>query len=458
MKKLILPRKDHEVYFLLKPQAVVNNRQLQEYCSSQMEKLHPGFSVSAKTDIKHIYINNAHWLMVTVMEEELLAEYRILNANTVFYTNTSIVTQDKDFLINGIRTVDDESIGFDSQKNVPVSVPLEIKDPAVRQLSGELKNVPMRHGVFNQKLPKWVLAAASVFMALVIALVSLSVFTKQALHNTRMTESALPITLRANEYAETVKQTVPSPLETLSRIAVDTVNAGGKLTQWQCNADREPYMTLQIHGISLSGVYGIFSRYEYMLLQDIQEIRYGENEPDITVFLNINAAEYEATQIKTYPMQDFTFPMITELSGALKNNGIAIVTETLPAAGNGYLAYTITYTASDRNMIRSLDILADTCNKYALQVRTFDVRIDNNSRFTVACTLSPSAAVEHKTIAIGNEKNYLPAAFGYIQEEPKFIESVILPGKPVIGSISDGSGRIVFYSSSSEGKIQVRTE
>jgi hypothetical protein len=467
MKKLIIPRKDHEVYFLLKPETVKNNKQLQLYVTDKMEKMHPAFSVKSKTDIKQIGMDNTldssvQWLIITVMEEDILTEYRLLNNHSIFFLYFSIMVNKKDFIHNGMHTIDDEIIGFDSEKKEPVSIPLETKENNEEQkLMDELENIPMRHAVFRKKLPVWIMPAAGICFLAIIMLLTAS-FNNNSGNNANKATKDISYQSQTLNKTETskLKETIPSPIEILSSMSADVVDLEGTILQWQCNTDIDPFMIIQLQGIDVLNVYHLFSQYKYTQLQDIQEIRYGDNEPYITIFLNADKSEYASLPIMAFPAHDVTFPVITELSGILKDNDIFIMSETLPAAANGYLAYSINFSATDLNLISSLEIITAICNNYKLQVKNLDINI-SNKRFHVNCTLSYCNDENFPNIALGNDKYYIPLAFGYSWENPAVEYStldVIEYEKPIIGSIMDDSGKRTFFRDTADGKIQVRVE
>jgi len=457
MKKVIIPRKDHEVYFLAKPQDIKNNKQLQQYVNTQMEKLHPSFSSKTQIDIKQIMLNNTIWLMITVMEEEVLAEYRILHNPARFFTNTSILAAKKDFTDNRIRTIDDEKIGFDAEKNIPVSIPLEIKpDSNFQILAKKTGEIPARYSVFRKTMPPWCLPAISsaLFAALLLVVIILisgngkvktaEVFSEESQQKPETIKSAIP------------SRTIPPLIEILASMAIDIVNSGGRVVHWQNKIGSQPFMLIQLQGINLVNVYRIFNSYHFAILEDIQEIRYGDNEPFITVLINLNTDEYKAVPVKEFPINGFTFPMISSLSNSLSNIDIIVNFETLPAAGNNYLEYTISYQSVGWNLIRSLEIILSFCGQYALYVKNLDIQITGSSLFTISCTLSHCDTEYAKTTVMGNEKYYIPIAFGFDEE---LIESREEPVNiPVIGSIRDSDGRITFYRNTTDGKIQVRVE
>jgi len=459
MKKIIIPRKDHEVYFLPEPENADNKKQIRRYVNEQMEKLHPVFSSRTQTDTKRVLLNGKAWLMVTVMDEELLAEYRALHGRSCFFTNTSIMAGKKNFISNGIQTVDDEKIGFDAIKNEPVSVPLETDSGKYKQ-DKEHEKVSTRCSVFREKTPARYVTAISA--GLFVLLIPLVIFLSNPEKNITGAGAALPVQPHAvTGQTEISLKTIPPPIEILASMSADFVNAGGKILRWNSNIDSQPFMTIQVQGINIVNVRRIFSSYSFVMLEDIQEIRYGDNQPSITVFLNMDSDVYAAVPAVPFPMQGFTFPMIGELSNFLGDIDVAIISETLPAAGNNYLDYTVSYQAVDWNLIRSLEIISSFCARYALQVKNLDVHISGTNLFTASCTLSHCEIQYAANVILGDEKYYIPTAFGFKAEEIKRVQSPIIVEEetfnvPVIGSIRDSDGVTTFYRDNTDGKIQVR--
>jgi len=207
--------------------------------------------------------------------------------------------------------------------------------------------------------------------------------------------------------------------------------------------------------------YEICEPLEYAYLEDVRDVKYIDGEPHITMYLNAVGPPYRILNAGAFPNQSLTIPMFTQLGDMLRDQGITIVSEVLPASGNSNLFYTITYHGKDKSFIRSLEIIADICNQYLLRVTNLDVSINgDNNRFTVVCTLSYSGAAM-PAIVLGNDKDKIPAAFGYREPRPMTVSKPVetpKPDHPIVGSIKDGNGQNVFFRNTDNGKIQVRGE
>jgi hypothetical protein len=457
MKKIIIPRKDHEVYFIPAP-VDLKRKFARQFVYEQLQKLHPAFSEASVFDWQYIVLNNSQWIMVTVMDRETFEEYRILNRKAALFTNTAIAVRRKDFTSGGINTIDDEQIGFDAENNKPVSVPLEIeKRSGIPDQEAALSFIPPWYGLFTENEQRHGITTMSIgilavmFLSLVFALAAKS--TKQPIR----------LDLPAEPIAE-IKY-MPSAIEMLENFSCDIVEAKGVMKHWKYTGDINPFnigpfIEVQIQGIEIAKIYEICRRYEFLSLLDIQDVKYNDDKPFVTIQFNQAGKGYTLLNTNAFSSQSATIKLIDDISNLLRQQKVSISNETLPADHNGKNSYTISYTAKDRNLITSLEIIAASCRKYSLSIKILDVSIANdNSLFTVNVALSQSGEENH-AYSLGNEKGKIPIAFGYREENLK----IVLPDKkPVetkpknslVGSIKDSSGQMVFYHDAITKKIVI---
>jgi hypothetical protein len=475
MKKIIIPRRDHEVYFIPVLQAF-GPKQVRSFAAAQMEKLHPGFSGEAALDIKRLVFNKARWAMVTVMEAETLEEYRVLHRGTRFFTNTSIAVYKKDFLPGGIKTIGDERIGFDSEKGAPVSIPLESGVSESRQTeqskTGDpsrpkaMKAIPARSVVFARKKRAWRITA---MIACAMAPLPLLFFpaAKDAGETARV-----PVTVKA---AEPPQLKYPPPaIEILSDFSAALFEAGGKITRWRYNESASPLVVIETRGMDVLSLRNAINQYSYVVLEDISDVRYIDGESQFSVSLTAVRNGYVTPTVGTFFSQNFSLPIYSDLTGEFRRNGISIISETLPSDENGNALYTVTYTAKDRDLIRSMEIITGICDKYPVRVKGMDVSIGGEgSLFTVVCSLSQSDAPRYTIASLGDERAYIPKAFGYkepapppltlppqkvasvqVQEPQTSQAQEIKPELSIVGTIRDGQGQVLFYRDNEDNKIK----
>ena len=470
MKKIIIPRKDHEVYFIPVPEGL-KPKLVRSFAVEQLERLHPKFSGTSVLDLQHFVFGKSHWVMATVMEDETFAEYKILHRGAAFYTNTSIVVHKKEFLNNGIAIVDDEQIGFDAEKGEPVSVPLEQDNLKLREsppfFKSKLKNIPSWYGVFSKSKPRRRVAAMTACVLLLVLGSSIFILAAKGSGEVRLPDK---ITV-PEEKTEEVKY-FPAAIDMLAKISADVVNSGGKIIRWLYNEDSDPFMEIQMRGVDVLTIHEIFNKteqnkngqYEHALLQDIQDVSYDEGEPLVTINLNAARAGYTILKAGAFSLQSSTLPMIADLSNFLRHQDITIISEALPTSDNGNIFYTITYTAKDWNLIRSLEIITETCDKYLLRVKKMDVSISNgNNKFTVVCSLSCCDLPDRSFTALGSEMAKIPEAFGFRDLPPPSVpRPIAMPsteGEPkIVGSIRDKNGQMLFYRDADAGKIKIRED
>jgi hypothetical protein len=456
MKKKIIPRRDHEVYFIPLPQGI-KTKQIKDFTLEQLDRLHPGFSMAPAFDLQHFVFNKKRWIMATVMEAETLVEYRLLNKGAVFYTNTSIAAHGRNFTDGGINEINGERIGFDAEKNLPVSEPLETEEKkGMPETAARLGSVPPWHGVFRKKTPGWIIAS--------IAAAAILLFLILFISNITPTAKTEPVGRQTEQQAEAEAEIkyLPGAIEILTRISSDIVEAGGKMPVWQYNENNDPLIVMQLRGIEVLEAQRIYSRYEYAYLQDIKNVNYIDGMPHITVSVNTAKTGHAVLEPLEFPDQSSILPLLMEIKNNLKRNGISIVSELLPVSGDSKIPYTITYTAKDKNLIRSLEIINDACDNYSLRVKTMDISISGDMHgFTVICALAYCNPVNNAENGLGNEKNMIPLAFGY--REPPLLQATPVASKPekkpeppAIGTIKSGDDRVIFYRDTTDGKIKTR--
>jgi len=468
MRKIIIPRKDHEVYFLPGFEDNRKNGSMKQYILDNIVKLHPGFSIKSKLDIKIIKFNKIRWIMITVMEEENLIEYKLINKNSFLFTNTSVMLNDKNFINNGIKIINDEKIGFDSLKNEPISIPVgKYEENTHRKLEEKIKKISLRFAVFKKKIPIWFMLFSGIVLIIAIILI-IFIHNVSKYDSERYIVNILhPQQEENNITINTQKKYLPPIIEILASISTDVTEAGGKIVQWQSGDHVNPFFSIQIQGIDLINTYRMFIKYDYVTLQDIHEIRYGDNNPYILIGLNINEAEYAVSSINSFPMYDDIFNIFTELSAVFLRNNISINSEILPTAGNKYQIYSINYSTIGWNIILSFDTITDYCYKNNLHIKNLDINFNNNI-FYINCTLSYNDDEYISKNIISDEKFNIPTAFGYSRIE-SFLsntdtgsinnnERLIENNEPIIGSIKDENNNIIFFRDNSNGKIQVRIE
>ena len=458
MKKIIIPRKDHEVYFISAPNDL-KRKFIREFVYEQLQKLHPAFSEASVFDWQYLVLNNSQWIMATVMDRETLEEYRILNKRTAFFTNTAIAVHKKDFTNSGVNTIDDEQIGFDSENNKPVSLPLETeKRNAIPAQEEALNSIPPWYGLFTENEQRRGITTLSIsilaimFLSLVFALAAKS--NKEPIYLDMPVEPTVEI------------RYLPSAIEILENFSSDIVEAKGIMTHWKYTGDTDPFIEIQMQGMELIKIYEICNRYDFLSLQDIQDVKYNEGKPFVTIQLNQAGKGYALHNASAFSSQSSTIELIDGISNLLRQQKVSISSEILPADYNGKNFYSITYTAKDRNLIGSLQIIAASCNEYLLSIKSLEVSIANDgSLFTVNVSLSQSDNANNALFSPDNERSKIPIAFGYREKvikivppekrvaEEKTIEAK--PGKSLVGSIKDASGQMVFYHDASTKKIVV---
>lgn len=125
MKVLRIPRKDHDVYCI--DISGKQKKEAQVYIKEQLVLLHPVYGTDTIIDIKRLRHNGHEWAMVTVMQQDVLEEYRILYPRIPFVTATSLAIAEKDFFIREETYIcGSERIWFDARTQLIVSEECEM--------------------------------------------------------------------------------------------------------------------------------------------------------------------------------------------------------------------------------------------------------------------------------------------------------------------------------------------
>ena len=473
MKKIKIPRKDHEVYFIPLPDKNTGKK-MQPFITGELEKSHPAFSPATPFDFRKIRLNNAGWIMATVMEENVLAEYRILHGNAVFYTNTSALVKNKNFVNCRPVNIDDEYIGYDAVKNEPVSVP-DVKEENAESpfLQKEIKR---RHGVFNKKFP--VMRTAFIITGTALSFLLFLNFHNQNMEplvqpvNTEpvyfaeQANSAEPVNAEqaAGQVPETQLMDLPSPVNILAAMSTDILKAGGKIMHWNYKGDTAPLVAMRLKGLNLQRIHEICNHYDYLQLQDIHDVTYSNESPYTAINLNLSGEKYLLPEKGIFGDQGSILPAITQLTNVFLYNEIMIVSEMLPLP-NISNNYRITYNAVDWNLIKSLESILGICTKNQMHISELDIRIsDGGNYFTTNCSLARNMSSGFPNEMPGNEKYNITAAFGYTGIEPVTDEIPDMylqeenSNQIIIGLIKDREGQTVFYRESGDAKIRTRED
>jgi hypothetical protein len=463
MNKKIIPRKDHDVYFIRRPDDIKSGM-IRRFVHESLSDLHPLFSGTTIVDIQSLVFDRHQWLMATVMENEVMAEYKIIHNDPVLFTNTAIAARDKNFTANGVNTIDDEIIGYDAEKNEPVSLPLDSTETAAAHCFADtLSRLPVRYSVFKKKTHKRLIAAALAGLAVMTLLFSAFSASRRS-HNLAASSAGADIPV------EEIQKyfLMPNATAILANIAEHVVQTEGTIARWQYNENTDPCISIQCNDIPVVTAYAIFADLPYAAPRDIKDVQYTDGAPVFTVRANANRTDYSPPPSVPFPPQNLTAAITAELSALLRDQDIAIVSETLPSALGGNHFYTLAYTAQDWNLIKSFDIIEYICDKYNLRVTALDVAISgDNSSFNAACSLSrvekPAAPFPY----LGDEKYAIPAAFGYQPPRPpapppapvekKPLEPIAAHTPPLIGSIKDSGGKTIYFRDT-DGKIKTRNE
>jgi hypothetical protein len=441
MKKILLPRKDHEVYFIPPPEGI-KRRRTSVYIEDALHERHPGFSSSCVYDVRKVSVNGRPWIMTTVMERETLAEYRVIHPHALLFTATGVLIHRPGFTRTAMTVLADETIGYDAVNNMPVSIPVTETRETAADISRLLRKTLPRYRVFKTR------RSPLLYALLLPALASGGILL--ARHQGPPPEKpppAIPVP----------KPDMPGPLALLAELAGVIRQAGGTVDLWHYDETTGPEIAVQITGAEAGAIYTLISGIPYVLLHDISDISYTGGKPLYTARLSRNGAAYRVPEPGSFASQEEALRLFSLLRERLSPLRVAVVSESPPAAGAGTGA--VSLQAEGRDLANALEAVAQTFTEYGLGIRAMSVSLDRPSGvFTFSCSLAPY----QDTPAPVMDANDIPAVFGYAehrapeppaaplrQEEPPVIH---------VGIIKDEGRTTTTYYKNPEGKIIIREE
>ncbi len=461
MKKILIPRKDHEVYFISLPETM-NKEQRQSYITEQLHILHPGFSSSALTDIQELTIDTKAWIMATVMEQNTITEYRILHPHKAFFTHTSLLVRQPDFINQPIHTFSSERIGFDNDTKRPVSQPLpkskaENDSPEDQEmLSMLLKKTPLRYGVFKKHRSPLLLIIPLVLMMLILGIIYISQNITTEINSNVVTETAPVKPL----------QLIPPPVSILADISRLILEHGGMIQQWEYNEVTLPAIKVHIEGSDAGLISGKIRELDYLFVSSVSDIQYNQNSPQYSLSLSFNSEKYRPPVSTAFNGMDAVFPILHLVRETCSLTNTIIVSELLSSQAQNN-TITINLESPAEGFVQTLEQLEQILTEKALWIQQMHVGMNPaKDTFLWSCSLIPYRPEEHGDF-MPYDKHAIPSSFGYkppIIPPPaprQFIP--VISAEPSdahkkIGTIYEGDKSKTIFYRNNEGKIIMQEE
>jgi hypothetical protein len=451
MKNILIPRKDHEIYFI-QANDNIKRKDLRAFISNCLRELHPGFSPSAAFDFEKITFKDKIWYVVTVLQQETLMEYRLLHRGASFFTATGLLVHARGFIEGSIYHLTDETIGYDLKQEMPVSVPgidsgyTHTEPLPLEYIDKLLEHANRFQSIFRKKQPFiFFLLPAVLFLT---ALVSVPFFYSRSV-------DSLPQNLIVKPEEEPKQlQPLPTAFELLARIA-SVVQAGdGIIQQVQYDESQPILLSLYLSDIEPSLFFERVAVLSYIKPSGVSDIRYIDNTPQYVAYVALETSEYRVSYSSPLFEQERLFAILSELRNRLRDYNVQFVSETLPQAENPWGAVALSISAYD--FIQAIEIIEKELDVNRLCIRRMAVSfVPDNSMFLLTFSFSPYQENVLSLPLLSDNKTAILPAFGYmpapvVQKPAARIDNSIYTK---IGVIHDEDGKVTTYYKDEEGKI-----
>jgi hypothetical protein len=461
-KKILLLRKDHEVYFISLPEGIKRGR-VAAYVEDTLHERHPGFSPASARDLQSVSVDGREWIMATVMEHETLAEYRLTHPRALLFTATSVLVNRPGFPHMGMTVLADETVGYDAHNKLPVSVPVtetsEDYKPAA-DISTLLMKTPSRYAVFKTRRPPILYA---------LFLVPLAALGAVILASPRLPPPEEPVIVEVPAAIPAPKPDAPDPLTTLAELAGTIREARGTIDLWHYDEMTEPALTIQLTGLEADTMYGMITAFPYAFIHDISDISYAGTVPRYTARLSRNTGDYRSPEFRGFTTQEEALRLFSLLRERFSALQVTVISESPPPPAMESGIGTVTLEVGGRDIVRTLEAVGETFAGHGLGIRAMTVSLDRaRGIFTFSCSFMPYRDILDPLPLAATERgdairgDAIPAAFGYA--EKKAPEPVTVRPQPEpppytpIGVIKDEARNTLTYYKNPEGKIIIQEE
>jgi hypothetical protein len=447
----------------------MRGNKLARFVSDKLHELHPGFSASSVFDTQRVTLDQKRWLLVTVMEQPFLTEYRVLNPGAVFFTATGLLVRSPHFTEQPPHTFSTEIIGYDKETEKPVSVPRNEPENSAPDghdsISSLLKSTPVRYGIFNKPQSPLFFVIPLVLLLAGIGIAAIAGYLKNAPHK----EPVPDITEPPVEW-----QSLPSPFAQLADIAAIVLDTGGTIMQWNYNESADPACTIDITGSEAAQIFDAVPMAAYARLNGISEIHYTQGNPAYTVTLSIPQDPYVSSSYTLFSGQEQAFAILTSLRTGISSPDspviARIISETLPSYANGNALCGFLLNCEAEQFVPSLEEIEAVLAQDVMRVRQMTVSFDRQKNmFICSVFFSPIQPGPSPPRLLEEHKESIPAAFGYTAPPQDIPVVHIPPPKPEpaspdlseytkIGVIRGDDDKDMVYYRNKEGKIVILEE
>ncbi|MBV5330345.1 MAG: hypothetical protein JZU65_22395 [Chlorobium sp.] len=456
MRRHLIPRRDHEIYFLdLSGEQQIKKHDLHRKALDLLVAHHPGFSIKTRFETKIIKVLGKDWVMITVMEEETLAEYRILHPKTAFYTRTSLLFTQRNFPIAEPKSYGEEKIGIDQDRQFPISEPCVEKNTTENgseEIVSCLETAPLKSRVFSKPFPRTPMVL--LFFLLLLTSLTGALIRPQTDSFTKTnspTEPEQPVLL----------PDFPSVPYLLNEIANQTASAGGVIRQLLYDEMQHEALLLIISDCEPSSMSAKLNTIKYLLPVGISDIQYIAGMPLYTLRYSLNNGIFSIPAKGISPDIGSSLELLAALRKLARTYMAQVHFEKNPNATsqNAYTSIQVDVSAATiAHFLTDLDALLA---EKSMRIRKMSIQANKGSRlFFLEYAFEPCGACSNPTTLLQNANTRIPEAFGIlpIKTQPQSATQVPAADLIKVGSIKMNTGRSLVYYKSPEGKIVTKEE
>jgi hypothetical protein len=451
-KNIIIPRKDHEVYFIPATKRV-KRKALHTFISGRLRELHPGFSATTVFDVKKITLKNKTWYVTTVMLQETLIEYRVLHRGASFFTPTGLLVNAKDFVSHPVYILPDETIGYDAEHETPVSVPgiasgYKNSEPlSPDRINDLLERVCGFQGIFKKKAPfLFYILPVIVLLAVPVLFLSRGRFTA---------DLSMPAASPPPQPEEIIRlHPLPSAFECLAQISSLVKSGNGIIHQAQYDEILPVLWSLNLGGIEPGLFLESVNSLPYVASPSISDIRYTDGKPRYTASLSLYTDFYHIPDASPFLDRETLFAVLSALRTLLRDYRVHLVSETLPQPDNDYCAVSLTVSASD--FIKTIETIETELDNKRLRIRRMTVSyVADNTSFLLVYSFSPYRETDASVPLLSGDETAILPAFGYTPAPAvqKPAAKTDYSAYIKVGVIYDEDGTVTTYYRDAAGKI-----
>jgi hypothetical protein len=181
--------------------------------------------------------------------------------------------------------------------------------------------------------------------------------------------------------------------------------------------------------------------------------------------LSLNQTPYVIPVPSIFSNQEQALPILASMRTSLSSLKARIISETLPSDrnGNSFCGFLLNCDAED--MVSSMEIIESLLADEMMRIQQMTISFDpQRNTFIFSCSFSPVYPVVYLSRLLGENKESIPAAFGYRAADLQSHTPSIVTDTPEwaeytkIGVIRDEDNNAIVYYRNNEGKIITQEE